>query len=106
MQDLELEEQSRDLVVPCEKGGGKIEEEERLDPKGDAKLRGLTARLNYLGQDRSDIQYAVKKLCKRMAKPTIGARKKLKKVVRYLKCAQVRVEAFVPGEARSIEWLG
>ena len=34
--------------------------------------RAITARANYIAQDRSDIQYAVKELCRRMSAPTAG----------------------------------
>ena len=47
--------------------------------------RGLAARGNYLASDRVDIQYAVKEICRGMAKPTKGGKKKLKRLVRYLK---------------------
>ena len=58
LRQLGLEKDSRTLSTPCE---SKAEiEEENLDEKEHTKHRGLTARLNYLGQDRSDIQYAVK----------------------------------------------
>ena len=61
VRELGLEKESCDLMTPCDKTCGKLEEdEERLDAKGDARYRGLTTRLNYLGQDGSDIQYAVK----------------------------------------------
>ena len=46
--------------------------------------RALTARGNYLAQDRSDIQYAIKELSRGMATPTVGDRKQLKKLGRYL----------------------
>ena len=75
-------------MTPYNKACEKLEEdEERLDAKGDAGHRGLTARLNYLRQDRSDIQCAVKELSKCVAKPSVGAMKKLKQVIRYLKGA-------------------
>ena len=32
--------------------------------------RAVTARANYLSQDRSDIQFAVKELCRKMSSPT------------------------------------
>ena len=40
--------------------------------------------MNYLGQDRSDIQYAVKEICQGMSAPSEGGRAKVKRVVRYL----------------------
>ena len=61
------------------------EENEKLLTKVDAKeYRGVTARANYLGQDRMDIQYAVKELSRGMANPTEGDMKKAKRLGRYL----------------------
>ena len=52
MREMGLKEESQGLVVPCDKAiGGWEEEEEYLDEKGGTRYRGLTARLNYLGQD-------------------------------------------------------
>ena len=45
----------------------------------------MTARMNYLGQDRSEIQFAVKELGKEMSNPTQGSWLKLKRLLRYLK---------------------
>ena len=46
------------------------EEERALKEDGRARIyRALTARLNYLGQDRTDIQYAVKELSRKMSCP-------------------------------------
>ena len=58
-----------------------------VPPSGGKKYRGLTARLNYLGQDRSDIQYAVKELSRCMADLDEDDMGRLKRVVRYLKGA-------------------
>ena len=44
----------------------------------------MAARANYLAADRMDIQYAVKELCRAMAKPTVGDRRKMKRLARYL----------------------
>ena len=49
------------------------------------RYRRLAARANFLASDRSDIQYAVKEACRRMAKQVKGDRKRIKKVGRYLK---------------------
>jgi len=66
----------------------KLEDSEEDDvelERGDGKkFRGMAARLNYLGQDRSDIQYATKEICTGMACPTVGGMKKIKRAVRYL----------------------
>ena len=73
LREPRLGEESKELAIPCEKASSIFEgDEEYLDAKGGTKYRGLTARLNYLGQDRTDIQYAVKELSKRMANPSVG----------------------------------
>ncbi len=61
-------------------------------------FRALAARPNYLAADRPDKMYAIKEICRCMAKATQGAWKKLKRFGRYL-----------PGNSRTIskyEWQG
>ena len=48
-------------------------------------FRAIAARANYLPADRPDIQYAVKEVCRRMAKPVEGDWQKLIRLGRYLK---------------------
>ena len=63
-----------------------------------SRYRALSARVNYLAADRTDIMYAVKEICRSMANPTVGSWKKLKRLGRYLK-----------GNARVVtkyEWQG
>ena len=55
-----------------------------LEKEEHKQLRSMGARMNYLGQDRSDIQYAVKEICQGMSAPSEGGRAKVKRVVRYL----------------------
>jgi len=61
------------------------EEEVPLEGAKAWEYMSLAARGNYLASDRVDIQYAVKELCRNMSKPTVGDRRKLKRLVRYLK---------------------
>ena len=56
-----------------------------LDKSAARQYRGIIARMNYLGQDRSQIQFAVKELSRGMARPTEKDRGRLKKLVRFLK---------------------
>ena len=82
-----LEETSKTVVGPVMKEniGRQGAEEETLEEKWEQKeFRSKGARLNYLGQDRSDIQYAVKEICQGMSKPTVEGRMKIKRAVRYL----------------------
>ena len=46
--------------------------------------RALVARANYLAQDRADIAYAVKELCRNMSSPKTSDWDKLKRFGRYL----------------------
>ena len=48
------------------------------------RYRELAARANYLAQDRMDIQYATKEVCRGMCNPTKGDAKKLRGLTRYL----------------------
>ena len=65
----------------------KWEEEENREELPDdlvRQYRGYAARLNNLAADRPDISYAVKEVCRGMAKPTRGHCKTLKRIGRYL----------------------
>ena len=67
------------------------EEEENaveLNPAEARVFRSHAARINYLAQDRPDLQYCAKEVCRAMATPTRGAWKKLKRIVRYLLMAR------------------
>ena len=83
---LNLEE-AKELLTPTEedKAWLKDEEEEKLDEAKATEFRSLGARANYLASDRVDIQYPVKELCRETSSPTVGARRKLKRLARYLK---------------------
>ena len=45
----------------------------------------MVARLNFVAQDRPDVQYATKEVCREMSAPTVGGLRKLKRLARYLK---------------------
>ena len=45
-----------------EKGGIEMHDHEKT------RFRGVAARINYLAMDRSDLQFAAKELCRKMAK--------------------------------------
>ena len=63
----------------------KMEEyEEELSPSDTTRYRATAARANYLAADRPDIMYAVKELCRGMAKPTRLHWHKLERLGRYL----------------------
>ena len=52
---------------------------EMLDASETKRFRSLAATLNYMSSDRSDVQYAAKEVCTKMANPTRGSWKRLKK---------------------------
>ncbi len=52
---------------------------------GPTQFRALAARANYLAQDRPDIQFATKEVCRAMSDPSDHDWDKMKRIVRYLK---------------------
>ena len=55
-----------------------------LSPSDATMYRALAARCNYLSQDRPDISFASKELCREFNIPCVSSFKKLKRLVRYL----------------------
>ena len=83
VKSMGLREQVRSVTTPYE---SKLLPEEG-EPLGRAEARlyrGLAARGNYLSQDRSDIQYAVKEISRTMANPCSSDWGRLKRLARYL----------------------
>lgn len=91
--DLIIRETGVSKLSPLSHPGGDkktIEEEEKSEElKGQeaTRFRAVAARSNYLVANRPDIQYAVKEVCRRMAKPVSSDWKKLVRLARYLKGA-------------------
>jgi hypothetical protein len=83
IRQLGLSEESNSVVTPGIKsnGGG---DDKKLDSKEASQYRAMVARANYLSQDRSDIQFSVKELCRAMLEPTVGNWMALKRLGRYL----------------------
>ena len=61
------------------------EDAETSDAPETKRFRSLAATLNYTSSDGSDVQYAAKEVCTKMASPTRGSWKRLKKASKYLK---------------------
>ena len=77
------------------------------------RFRAVAARANYLSGDRPDIQYTVKEISRRMAKPVRGDWDKLIRLGRYLKGAPRCVQVYEwQGEGASLvghsdsDWAG
>ena len=49
------------------------EDEQELSPDRQRNFRSVAARCNYIAADRPGLMYAVKCICRQMAKPTVGA---------------------------------
>ncbi len=66
-------------------GRGEVgDEEDGLGAEEKTGFRGEVALLNYMGQDRSDVQYMTNQVSRTMARPTVGARRMVKRAARYL----------------------
>ena len=89
--DLIIRETGAEKLSPLSHPGGDkktIEEEEKseeLQGQEATRFRAVAARANYLAADRPDIQYSVKEVCRRMAKPVKSDWNKLVRLARYLK---------------------
>jgi len=81
-------EGTKGVVSPGSDQGEAESEEEDNDAitskKNLKEFRSAAARTNYLAQDRPDIAFAAKEVCRDMACPTMRSWKKLKRIVRYL----------------------
>ena len=64
------------------------DDDTELSPSEATQYRANVARGNFMSQDRSDIQYAVKELSRGMAAPTRRELRKLKRLARDLSGAQ------------------
>ena len=83
LRDMGLSESSNSVVSP----GGKRDEEsmsQKLDKQRALQYRANVARCNYMCQDRSDVQFQVKELCRAMSDPSEADWLMLKRLARYL----------------------
>ena len=69
-------------------------DDEFLDKRDASTYRVVTARGNYLGQDRTDVRYAVKNLSGNMARPRIRDSRKLIRFGKYFLGAQRYIYRF------------
>ena len=94
LQEVGLEAHSKTISTPTDRSAkdsrnrsavvNSESDAERLKPCAATKYRGIAARKNYLGQDGSEIQFAVKELSRIMSKPTSVDWSALKILGRYL----------------------
>lgn len=64
---------------------GEINDGDYMSPEDATAYRAIGARMNFLAQDRTDIQQACRCICMHMAKPVKGCCQLLKRAGRYLK---------------------
>ena len=81
-----LEANCNSVVTPGTKDSAS-EENMYLAKQSASLYRACAARLNFLSQDRPEIQYAVKEVCRGMSNPTNDDLVKLKRIARYIKGA-------------------
>ncbi|MCG7754977.1 hypothetical protein, partial [Flavihumibacter cheonanensis] len=84
----------KEVNTPGSKDALAEEDEEKLNLEESTAYRRTTAIINYIAQDRPDLNYAIKECSRGMSAPTKGDLRKLKRVLRYLRQAQVRGQFF------------
>ena len=72
-------------VVPGVKMQEKHGGDEELAGEDLVRYASVVATANLIAQDRPDVRFAVKELCREMARPTCASWRKLKKLARYLR---------------------
>ncbi len=87
-------ERGNSVRTPGENLAVKEGDNEELGVEEARAFRALAARANFLAQDRSDIQYSCKEICRAMARPVRADWYRLKRLGRYLK-----------GKPRVLQWF-
>ena len=82
LKDMKLTE-CKPAITPGTKDERK-QDDKKLTGEKKRMFRSVAARANYLAQDRTDIRYATKELCRHMSKPTEDDWMDLKRLCRYL----------------------
>ena len=69
MEGLGFNEESKAVISAAVKSEetGREEDTEMLDASETKRIRSLAATLNYMSSDRSDVQYAAKEVCTKLA---------------------------------------
>ena len=101
---LGLDEKAKGVSTPGSRKEWEPEEENELEPRDATMYRALVARGNYMAQDRTDVQFAVKELCRIMSNPTAGYWAAAKRLGRHL-VDKTRVKVRIPyQEAAEQSW--
>ena len=84
VKELGLNQSSNCVNTPSTQQLLQNQDVSELEPEKATLYRAHVARANYLAQDRSDIGFAVKELCRQMSEPRICDWERLKRLGRYL----------------------
>ena len=85
--DAKISQSTKSVNTPGIKSASTLEEinlSKLLNPADGTLYRAIAARANYLSQDRSDIQFAVKELSRKMSNPNELDWLKIKRLAQYL----------------------
>ena len=64
--------------------GLEVEDEPLTDHNEITWFRSQAARANYLSQDRPELMYAAKEVCRDMSAPRVSSQRGIKRIVRFL----------------------
>ena len=85
-EEMGLKEDSKGLGAPVarEDAAAARTEEEPLGPRKTTRFRALAARANYIAQDRADVQFAAKELCREISSPIASSSLRLERFARFM----------------------
>ena len=83
VRDMGLQKDSKAVTTPSTAPSVEEDEEELVSEEA-AMYRALVARANFIAQDRGDIAFTVKELCRSMSRPRHCDVIRLKRLARYL----------------------
>ena len=72
--------------------------ERSLTDQHKSEFRGVAAQINYLAQERADLQFVAKDLCRHMASPEVHEWQQAKRIARYLKGKARAIQHFAFGK--------
>ena len=81
---VSIDEVNQAWEIIAAANGVENDDDLKLEGTDATKYRSVTARLNYIGPDRVDIQYATKEAARHMAEPRLSHMTGLRKIGKYL----------------------
>ena len=106
MEDMGIVGESKGLEAPSSKEDEEeVDDDEELNKAESTSFRRTAARLNYLAQDRTDIQFGTMKACKNMSKPKRSSWRRLKRLARYLQTTPELVIKFFDASDEDLKFV-